>query len=263
MKRPALMGIVNVTPDSFSGDGVREAEAAIRQAQAMVQQGADIIDLGAESTRPDAIPLTAAQEWVRLAPVLEGIMVADWRTQTRLSIDTRHPETAARTLTLGVEIINDVGGLTDETMCELLGEHDCDVVVMHALGIPADRARTLPEGCDVVQVLLQWKDAVTQRARTRGIAPERLIYDVGIGFGKTAAQSLALIQSAALLRKSGGRWLYGHSRKSFLGLFTHGDAAERDDLTLAFSAQLAQAEVDYLRVHAVARHARLFGQLCT
>lgn len=262
MKRPALMGIVNVTPDSFSGDGV-SADDAIAHAKQLVMDGADIIDIGAESTRPNAVPLTAEEEWARLAPVLAAITVADWRRSVRISIDTRHAQTAARALDLGVDMINDVGGLTNHAMAELLGEHDGDVIVMHALTIPADVSKTLPDDCDVVAELLAWKHSITTHALAQGIAAERLIYDVGIGFGKTAKQSLALVLAAEKFQQSGGRWLFGHSRKSFLKLFTNEDAAGRDDLTLAFSVQLAHAGVDYLRVHNVARHAALLDQLCT
>ena len=262
MKRPALVGILNLTPDSFSGDGV-SANDALALARQMMMDGADMIDIGAESTRPSATPLSDAQEWARLSPFLHALLEADWRPRTRLSIDTRHALTASRALDLGIDIINDVGGLRDNAMAELLSGHDGDIIVMHALSIPADRAQTLPEDCDVVAELLAWKETVTARAISHGIAPERLIYDVGIGFGKTAKQSLALVHAAPQFHQSGGRWLYGHSRKSFMTLFSDADASARDDLTLAFSAQLAAANVDYLRVHNVARHAALFKKICT
>lgn len=262
MKRPALVGIVNVTPDSFSGDGM-DADKAIALAEQLVKDGADIIDIGAESTRPGATALTAEEEWARLAPVLSRIMEAPWRRHVRLSVDTRHALTASRALDLGVEIINDVSGLHNHAMAQLLAGHNGDVVVMHALSIPADAAQTLPIECDVVAELLAWKTKITQQAVGHGIAAERLIYDVGIGFGKTPKQSLELMLAAAQFQQNGGRWLFGHSRKSYLTLFTSADAPLRDDLTLAFSAQLAHAGADFIRVHAVARHAQLFDQLCT
>jgi dihydropteroate synthase len=258
MKRPAIMGIVNVTPDSFSGDGVL-ADAAIRHAHALTNDGADILDIGAESTRPNATSLTADEEWARLEPVLNGIIVREWRMRVRLSVDTRHPQTAARALAMGVEIINDVGGLADPMMLEILEGYDSDIVVMHALSIPADPALTLPDGCDVVAEILAWKERITNHAAAHGIAKQRLIYDPGIGFGKTAAQSLTLVKSADKLVKMGGRWLVGHSRKSFLKLVTDAPVEARDEATLQFSAQLAQAGVDYLRVHNVARHVALLG----
>lgn len=260
MKRPALMGIVNVTPDSFSGDG-KMARAAVHQAQMLANSGADILDLGAESTRPGAMAITAEEEWARLEPVLHGIIDHAWRARVRLSVDTRYAETAARALDLGVDIINDVGGLADTAMLEILEEHDNDVVVMHALDVPVNPAHTLPEGCDVVAEILAWKARVTERARGHGIATHRLIYDPGIGFGKTPAQSLALIAAAATFKQSGGRWLYGHSRKSFLTTMTDAPPAQRDAATRAVSQQLAAAGVDYLRVHDVVGHAALFEQV--
>lgn len=262
MKRPALMGIVNVTPDSFSGDGMF-ADAAVRHAERLVIGGADIIDIGAESTRPWAEKLSADEEWARLDPVLSAIVAQRWRMRARLSVDTRHAQTAARALEFGVEMINDVGGLSDLDMLAILSAHECDIVVMNALDVPADQNKTLPVQCDVVAEILRWKQIVTQRAAAHGIAPQRLIYDPGIGFGKTPQQSLVLILSAVRLRESGGRWLYGHSRKSFMKLLSEADSAARDDITLAFSAQLAHCGVDYLRVHAVARHAELLDSICT
>lgn len=257
MNRPAIMGILNLTPDSFSGDGVMTAQA-VRRARAMVVAGADILDIGAESTRPGATPLSAAEEWTRLEPMLQGILAESWSEPVRLSIDTRHAETAAHALDKHVAMINDVGGLADEAMCEVLEEHECDVVVMHALGIPANPAVTLPVGCDVVAEILNWKEAAIKRAAAHGIAAHRLIFDPGIGFGKTAEQSLALIERAGELKASGGRWLYGHSRKSFMKLFTDAPPEGRDALTREFSRKLAEAGIDYLRVHDVAGHVAMF-----
>lgn len=257
MNRPAILGILNLTPDSFSGDGVM-AEAALARAKMLADAGADILDIGAESTRPGATPLSADEEWARLSPVLGAIAAQTWRDRVRLSIDTRHAENAARALSLGASIINDVGGLADDAMCEALEEHECDIVVMHALTIPADAAVTLADDADAVAEILAWKTRVTAHASARGIGAHRLIYDPGIGFGKTAEQSLALITRARELKASGGRWLIGHSRKSFMKLFTDAPAEGRDALTLQFSKQLADAGIDYLRVHDVAGHGTMF-----
>jgi dihydropteroate synthase len=181
----------------------------------------------------------------------------------RLSVDTRHAASAERALDLGVDIINDVGGLTDPAMQRVLQGHRCSVVVMHALSVPVDPSLTLPADCDVTAEILRWKQDVRKVAQAGGLDPSRLIYDPGIGFGKSARQSLELLHSARALVDSGGNWLVGHSRKSFLKLFTDAEAADRDDLTLAFSSGLAHAGVGMLRVHAVAPHATLFDRLCT
>jgi len=258
MNLPAVMGILNVTPDSFSGDG-QLGSAAVDAAERLVAEGADILDIGAESTRPNGVALDSDAEWQRLAPVLSALALRPWRSRVRLSVDTRHAHTAARALALGVDIINDVTGLADPAMLAALQVQPCDVVVMHALTVPVNPALTLPEDCDVVQYILSWKAAVTETAVAAGVDPARLVYDPGIGFGKSARQSLVLMLGAAALVASGGRWLFGHSRKSFLKLFTQADAAQRDDLTLALSAGLAAAGVHIVRVHAVGRHVSLFG----
>lgn len=261
MKRPLIMGILNVTPDSFSGDG-QLGSAAVVAAERLVADGVDVLDIGAESTRPNGIALDSDAEWARLEPVLTALAQQPWRPRVRLSLDTRHAATAARALALGLDIVNDVTGLGDPAMLGVLQAHPCEVVVMHALTVPVDPAVTLPADCDVVQEVLRWKATITATAVAAGVDPARLVYDPGIGFGKTPRQSLALMHGAAALVASGGCWLVGHSRKSFLKLFSAADAAQRDDLTLAFSAQLADAGVQILRVHAVGRHVRLFEQLC-
>lgn len=261
MQRPAVMAILNVTPDSFSGDG-QLGDAAVAAAGRLVAEGADVLDIGAESTRPNGAALDSDAEWARLSPVLAALAQQPWRGRVRLSVDTRHAGTAARALALGVDIVNDVTGLADPGMLDVLRLHPAsEVVVMHALTVPVDPAVTLPADCDVVQEILRWRTAITARAVAAGLDPARLVYDPGIGFGKTAPQSLALMHRAATLVGSGGRWLFGHSRKSFLKLFTPAEAAQRDDLTLALSAQLADAGVHILRVHAVGRHVRLFDLL--
>ncbi len=260
MSAPLLMGILNLTPDSFSGDGVL-GSAACDAAERMVSQGADIVDLGAESTRPRGQAVAPDDEWQRLHPVLAALATRAWRARVRLSVDTRHAPTAARALALGVDIVNDVSGLADPQMLAVLQPGACDVVVMHALSLPVDPAHTLPADCDVEAEILRWKAEVRSRAERAGIDPARLLYDPGIGFGKTALQSLALMHAAPRLVASGGRWLFGHSRKSFLRLFTNADAAQRDELTLALSARLMADGVHVIRVHDVARHAELRARL--
>ncbi len=264
------MGILNLTPDSFSGDGLLAAgldaadalAATLAAARGMASAGVQYLDIGAESTRPNAQPLDSDAECARLLPVLQALAGQPWRAGLRISVDTRHAQTAARVLALGVDTINDVSGLADPAMLEVLRASPCEVVAMHALSVPVDPALTLPLQADAVQAVLDWKVATLQRVQAAGLDPQRLLLDPGIGFGKTPTQSLALLLGAPALVASGGRWLVGHSRKSFLKLFTPADAAGRDDLTLQASAALAHAGVQVLRVHAVARHAQLFDQLC-
>jgi dihydropteroate synthase len=260
MRRPILMGILNLTPDSFSGDGVLGADP-LRRADEHAAAGADIIDLGAESTRPGAQPLDAATEWARLEPVLRVLSSRPWRGTVRLSIDTRHPETARQALALGADLINDVGGLMDPAMARVVAAHGCDLVVMHHLGLPADPLRVLPAQADPLEAVLRWRESVEAQARRSGIDPSRLWFDPGLGFGKNALQSLALVHAAPRLVAEGGRWLIGHSRKSFMRLFSEAPAAQRDDMTLLCSARLAHDGVQALRVHDVARHVAMFDRL--
>ena len=260
MTSTALMGIVNLTPDSFSGDGLMGQEAVARGAQ-LVAEGAKWLDLGAESTRPGASPVRADVEWARLEPVLRAMVCAPWRQAVGLSVDTRHARTAAAALEFGVDLINDVTGLRDPEMRAVLKSSRCDIVVMHALVVPADPQVVWPPDCDPVAALLDWVQQVGRQAADDGIDPRRLVFDPGLGFGKTWSQSMRLIHAAPQLLAWGGRWLYGHSRKGFLRMVHDQPASDRDTVTLALSAGLMLAGVHLLRVHAVAPHHRLLQQL--
>jgi dihydropteroate synthase len=224
-------------------------DAALEHFYELANDGAAIIDVGAESTRPGAVPLAAEQEWARLSPFLQQV-----KPVVKISVDTRYATTAKQALAWDVSIINDVSGLTDAAMRRVLAEASCGIIVMHALGVPADANHTWPPEIDPIAEILAWKQRVTELAARDGIAPERLIYDPGIGFGKTHAQSMMLVERASELVSSGGNWMYGHSRKGFLTLLTKATAAERDEATLVISRKLKAAGVQYLRVHDVKRH---------
>ena len=255
-----IMGILNLTPDSFSDGRNITPEAACEAFLRLVEEGAEIVDIGAESTRPGATPVSAEEEWERLRAPLETMVSHPDRSRVQLSIDTRHASTAARVLDYGIEIINDVSGLHDEAMRRVLARASCEVVVMHSLTIPADPSVTLPADADPVATLQAWKEQRERSLAAAGIDPVRIIFDPGIGFGKTAAQSLDLLARMSELVDGGGRWLIGHSRKSFLR--TVGAAENpiaRDPETLAFSRRLMDIPVDILRVHDVASHIRLRG----
>jgi 2-amino-4-hydroxy-6-hydroxymethyldihydropteridine diphosphokinase/dihydropteroate synthase len=258
-----MMGILNLTPDSFS-DGKNITPEAARDAfLRLVEEGAEMVDIGAESTRPGATPVSAEEEWQRLRAPLEFIVNHPSRRRVKLSIDTRHASTAARALDCGIEIINDVSGGGDEAMRRVLARASCAVVVMHSLTIPADPCVTLPVDADPVAMLRAWKDRREGALANAGIDPSRIIFDPGIGFGKTAAQSLALLARMSELVDEGGRWLIGHSRKSFLRAVGAAEPpAARDPETLAFSRMLMDIPVDILRVHDVASHVRLRGAQC-
>lgn len=242
-----LVGILNVTPDSFS-DGAEwlDADKAIAHAKRLWADGAAILDIGAESTRPGAMPVSPEEEWRRLEPVLKAL-----EDRARISIDTRHAETARRALDLGVGWINDVSGLKSQAMINAVKDRDCKLVVMHSLSVPADPAVTLPENGDPLPALIEFATERVQTLQAAGITKERLIFDPGIGFGKTAAQSLAILQRIKELTSLGLPLFIGHSRKSFLKSFAGEDMEKRDLATAAFSLLLAREGVEYLRVHAL------------
>lgn len=248
--RTQLVAIVNVTPDSFSDGGVAFApEDAARAIEKFIADGADIIDIGAESTRPGATPLTAAQEWERLSPVLE--LLPRFADKVQFSIDTRHAETAKKSLAKGADWINDVSGFCDLSMVAAVKDSECELVVMHSLSVPADKNKVLPASSDPVQEVLAFARKRLDALQGAGIARSRLIFDPGIGFGKTAEQSKELLQRIAEFKTLGVKLFVGHSRKSFLGV------GDRDEATLAISRHLIAQGIDYLRVHDVARHKQL------
>ena len=248
-----LVGILNLTPDSFSDGGAHgDTAAAIAALEAMTEAGAAAVDVGAESTRPGASPVSPAEEWMRLEPFFLNVWPRFRGTGLRLSVDTRHPATAARALDCGADWLNDVSGFACDGMAEAVAKSDATLVVMHSLTVPADPAVTLPQGEDVIGVLLRFARARLHTLAGYGIDPSRVIFDPGIGFGKTAAQSLEIIRRMAELKPLGVKLLVGHSRKSFLRQF-----GDREAATLTVSYFLAQAGIDYLRVHDVPAHAAM------
>ncbi len=261
-----LAGIVNLTADSFS-DGGRwpDPDQAVDGAATLVAAGATVIDLGAESTRPGSIAVDRETEWARLAPVLTALR-ARWPRGVgpRLSVDTRHPPTAVRAIEAGADWINDVTGFDDPAMIAAVAGAPVDLVVMHHLGVPPQPTMVLERSRDPVADLVSWGRARLARLTAAGIGPERLIFDPGIGFGKTAAQTAAILARIGEFRTLGVRLLVGHSRKSFLkAWFAPGGsgpcatAADREPETLALTQHLAAWAVDYVRVHDVEANARL------
>jgi dihydropteroate synthase len=258
---PLWMGIVNLTPDSFS-DGGRYMNwpAVAPLIDAMLQAGVHIIDLGAESTRPGAAPIAAAEEWQRLAPVLSRLQerLADDRLRPLVSVDTYHPETARRALANGADMINDVSGLTDPAMIELATDGSADWIAMHSLSVPVEKQAMLPSGESAFAVVDAWIDNQLERWTKAGIDLNRVIVDPGIGFGKDPLQSLELLRNAWRLRQHGLRVLVGHSRKSFLNKLTDDARGNRDLATLGASLALCAQGIDILRVHDVPLHAQAY-----
>ncbi|MEM7016869.1 MAG: dihydropteroate synthase [Pseudomonadota bacterium] len=254
---PLWMGIINVTPDSFSDGGAHVDWLAVETTLDKMQvAGVNIIDLGAESTRPGAAAVSPDEEWSRLQPVLSAIQdkwsVHDWRPY--ISIDTRNPETAEKALNWGADMINDVSGLSQPAMQSLARDSKADWVAMHSLTVPVDKKVTLNETCDPFAEIQSWLQQRMDDWTKAGLDLDRIIFDPGIGFGKNSLQSLKLLRRAGELRQHGLRILIGHSRKSFMTSFTKPPAGERDWATVGASLQLCEQNVDILRVHNVPAH---------
>ncbi|MFZ5439246.1 MAG: dihydropteroate synthase [Myxococcota bacterium] len=248
-ERTFVMGIVNVTPDSFS-DGGRDVQASIDHALTLVDEGADLLDVGGESTRPGAAAVSEAEELRRVIPVLEALRARV--PSVPLSVDTRKPGVARRAVAAGAVLINDVSGLREEAMLEVLAETGAHAGVMHMQGTPETMQHD-PRYDDVGAEVLDALEAALARAEARGVPRSRLWVDPGIGFGKTVAHNLLLLQRAGDLRLLGAPVLIGVSRKRFLGELTGVRApADRLVASAATAAMLASAgAVDVLRVHDV------------
>ena len=254
---PLWMGIVNLTPDSFSDGGNNETWPDVENSiDTMIAGGVHLLDFGAESTRPGASLLTAKDEWSRLEPILTHAItkLADDWLRPLISVDTYHVEVAARSLELGVDIINDVSGLTQPAMIELAAESNASFVAMHNLGLPADPGATLATDCGAVDQVEAWLDDQLENWQAAGIELDRIIFDPGIGFAKNPLQSLELLRNIERFKSRGLRLLVGHSRKSFMGGFSGADRHERDLVTIGSSLALCERGVDILRVHNVADH---------
>ena len=243
------MGVVNVTPDSFSDGGEwLDSAAAIVHGRALVAQGAQILDIGGESTRPGAEPVSEAEELRRVVPVLDGLAGAD----PRLSIDTSKAAVAAAALRAGATIVNDVTALRgDPAMAALLAQHDCEVCLMHMLGEPRTMQRD-PRYADVVADVKAFLSERLAFAVAQGIAEERVWLDPGIGFGKTLEHNLELLRRLHELVALGRPLVVGTSRKSFLGTMTGRGPHERVPATIATNVLALAAGARVFRVHDVA-----------
>jgi len=252
-----VMGIVNVTPDSFSGDGLlleegagaaSAAELAVMQARRMVDEGADILDVGGESTRPGHEPVDAGEEIARVAPVIAAIHAA--LPDTPISVDTSKASVAVAALEAGASLLNDVCGVsTDDAMARLAAERSVPMVVMH------NRAEAVYSS--VVDEVVADLRAAVDRAVRLGVAPQNLIVDPGFGFGKTPSHNLAVLRGLARLRELGRPILLGTSRKSTIGKVLGGVPPEdRLEGTLATTAIGIAEGVDIIRVHDIRENVR-------
>lgn len=247
---PRVMGVLNLTPDSFSDGGLDERPAdAVTRAVAMVEQGAAVIDIGAVSARPGAERVAADEEWARLAPVLASLRAA---VDVPLSLETGSTDVLRRALDVGIDVVNDVSMLScGDEFLGVVTDAGVPLVVMHTRGTPQtmqDDPRYDDAPAEVRDELL----AAAGRAERAGIGRERILLDPGIGFGKTMEHNLALMASLPELVALGHRTVLGCSRKSFLGALTGRDVEGREHATTATTVLGALAGIDFLRVHDVA-----------
>jgi len=250
------MGVLNVTPDSFSDGGLwLDPDAAADHALQMVDEGADLIDIGAESTRPgggvygdgaDFVP--APEEWRRLERVLARLRE---ETDVPLSVDTRKAEVARRALQCGADLINDVAALADPDMAQVVSESGCPVILMHSRG----EIRSMQRDIRFHDVVDEVRDELSQAMRLAlesGIAREQVLVDPGIGFGKTGEQNMQLIRRLDVLAELGRPIVLGASRKSFIASVSPAPADQRLGGSLAAAAWAARGGGAILRVHDVA-----------
>lgn len=251
LDRVRIMGIVNVTPDSFSDGGqFNNAEAAIEHALRLDEEGADLLDIGGESTRPGAAPVKLDEELRRVLPVIEGLR---GKTRARLSVDTRKAEVMRRAAAAGVDLINDVSALSyDPKSLRVVADTGLPVILMHSLGDP----KVMQDNPHYEDVLLDVYDALEERIAAcehAGIERNRLIVDPGIGFGKTLQHNLTLMAGLALFHGLGTAIALGASRKSFIGALTGAvDPSERVPGSIAAALAGAMNGIQIIRTHDVA-----------
>jgi len=249
--RALIMGIVNVTPDSFA-DGGRflDAAAAVRQARTLAAEGADLLDVGAESTRPGAPGVPGGEERARLLPVLERLLDDP---PCPVSVDTSKPDVADAALALGAHMVNDVTALAGgPELARVCAAHGAGLAVMHMQGTPRTM-QTDPRYDDLLQEVRASLETAVATAEAAGVAPESLCVDPGIGFGKTVAHNLTLLKRLDVFRSIGKPILVGPSRKSFIGaLLDRLPPAERLEGTLAACVMAVTAGAHIVRVHDVA-----------
>ena len=249
-RRARVMGILNVTPDSFSDGGSHFGiEAAIAHAREMIAQGVDIIDVGGESTRPGSLPVPADEETKRTAPVIRALR-AEWGGL--ISIDTSKASVAKAAIESGADIVNDVSGLrADPQMADVCATSRCGVVVMHMQGTPQNM-QVAPHYVDVVSEVTDFFNERMASLTAQGIDPENICVDPGIGFGKTLDQNIALLKALNKIAPAGRPLLLGVSRKSCIaGMLESTDIKERDWPTVAITSWARQQGTMLHRVHEV------------
>jgi len=247
LSRPLVMGIVNVTPDSFSDGGHHlQRDAALAHAHQLIEEGADILDIGGESTRPGALPVSAQEELDRIMPVIEGLRGAP----VPVSVDTCKSEVMRAALATGVSMVNDINALRHPDALAAVAASSAAVCLMHMKGSPQTMQQQ-PQYQDVVAEVLQFLRERMAAVQAAGIARERIVVDPGFGFGKTLAHNLALLRDLGAFGELGVPVLAGLSRKSMLGTITGQDVEYRVSASVAAALLAVQRGARMVRVHDV------------
>lgn len=254
---PLVMGILNVTPDSFS-DGGRFADAAsaLEFGRKLVADGADLIDIGGESTRPGSLPVTADEQWKRIGRVVAELS----RSAAKVSVDTQSSEVARRALDSGAVLINDVSAGSDPQLFEVIAAARATVIVMHMRGVPRSMQQQ-PHYDDCASEVLTELQRARSRAIDAGVLPDHVWIDPGIGFGKTLAHNIELLQSLDRFTSDGTRVVVGTSRKAFIDACSPSDVAHRLAGSLASLVPAWNAGVHAVRVHDVFETRQFFNVL--
>ena len=247
--RPLLMGILNITPDSFADEGrYATLDLALAQAERLIAEGADILDIGGESSRPGSESISTAEELDRVIPLIERLRP---NLTIPISVDTTKAEVARAAIDLGVDIINDIRGLTDPALLRVVAESDVGVVIMHIRGTPRTM-QLAPTYIDVVGEVAAYLAERVQVAERAGINRARIAIDPGIGFGKTFAHNQRLLRELDQLQTIGCPILVGTSRKGFLGQITGKAVADRVGASVASALACLAGGASVVRVHDVA-----------
>lgn len=248
LNRPHVMGIINVTPDSFSDGGqFVSINLAVEQALKLIAEGADILDVGGESTRPGAHPVSLNEELNRVIPVIEALSSV---STVPISIDTYKPEVMRLAIAAGADIVNDIRALQEPDALDIVANSKAGVCLMHMQGLP-QTMQLAPQYNDVVSEVKQFLVDRMNVAISHGIAKNRILLDPGFGFGKTRAHNISLIQQLNKLIDIGQPLLVGLSRKSVLGSITGGDESQRLYASIAASVISAMSGAKIIRVHDV------------
>jgi dihydropteroate synthase len=258
MKNTKLVGILNITPDSFSDGGIyNNPMGAAHQLELMLESKPDVIDIGAMSTRPNCKLPSIEEEIARFDAILPSVTSILKNSSALISIDSSSHEVIQYLIDrIPIAWINHQNGVIDAKMIKLAKDYNLKIVIMHNLGIPSDPKNTIAAELNITSVVKDWLIEKANYLISMGISQEQIIIDPGIGFGKTAEQSWQLITDAEAFTNLSSEVIYGYSRKSFLGLVTNEAFVERDFETAMISAYLAKANIDYIRVHNLELNAR-------